>query len=48
MRDFVTNLDDDWFLYKYEAMVDQEFADLNTYLGFDVKTEAEVPKGTGK
>ena len=48
MRDFVKSLDPDWFIFKYEDMVANRFDELNRYLGFIVKTEAEVPKGTGK
>ncbi len=48
MRDFVNELGDDWFLFKYEAMVNNEFDELNTYLGFEVKVDADVPRGTGK
>lgn len=48
MRDFVNSLGADWFIFKYEDMVANRFDDLNRYLGFVVKTEAEVPKGTGK
>jgi len=48
MRKFVEGLGDDWFLFKYEDMVDKKFKALNEYLAFDVTAEAEVPKGTGK
>jgi hypothetical protein len=48
MCDFVKSLGDDWFLFKYEDMVNQQFAALNDYLGFEVQKEAEVPAGTGK
>ena len=48
MSDFVKSLGDDWFLFKYEDMVNQQFAALNDYLGFEVQKEAEVPVGTGK
>lgn len=48
MREFVASLGDDWFVFKYEDMVANRFDDLNRYLGFIVKNEAEVPKGTGK
>jgi hypothetical protein len=29
-------------------MVDKKFGALNEYLGFEIASEAEVPKGTGK
>jgi hypothetical protein len=48
MRDFVKSLGPDWFIFKYEDMVTNRFDELNRYLGFVVRTEAEVPKGTGK
>ncbi len=48
MTDFVKNLGSDWFLFKYEDMVTGKFDGINRYLGFDLKTDAEVPKGTGK
>jgi hypothetical protein len=48
MCDFVRGLGDDWFLFKYEEMVDQKFDALNDFLGFKVRDEAEVPIGTGK
>ena len=48
MADFVKKLDDDWFIFKYEDMVDKNFAALNDYLGFETETHAEVPSGSGK
>jgi hypothetical protein len=48
MRDFVKSLGDDWFLFKYEDMVNKKFDALNTYLGFKANADAEVPSGTGK
>jgi hypothetical protein len=48
MRDFVKGLGSDWFLFKYEDMVTSRFEEVNRYLGFNLKSEAEVPKGTGK
>ncbi len=48
MTEFVKSLDDDWFLFKFEDMVDQRNDALNAYLGFDIIGEAEVPSGTGK
>ena len=48
MCDFVKGLGNDWFLFKYEDMVNQKFDVLNVYLGFKVQSEAEVPIGTGK
>jgi hypothetical protein len=48
MCDFVKDLGNDWFLFRYEDMVNQKFDALNDYLGFKVRKEAEVPMGTGK
>jgi hypothetical protein len=48
MRDFVESLGDDWFMYRFEDMVDKKFDVLNTYLGFDTAADGEVPTGTGK
>jgi hypothetical protein len=48
MADFVKQLGDDWFIFRYEDMVDKNFDALNDYLGFETKTNAEVPSGSGK
>jgi hypothetical protein len=48
MHDFVLGLDDDWFLFKYEQMIDNKFDDLNNYLGFEVQKESQVPEAYGK
>ncbi|MGD8990764.1 MAG: hypothetical protein PVI00_04835 [Desulfobacterales bacterium] len=48
MAEFIKGLGNDWFLFKYEDMVNQAFDALNDYLGFEVQKEAEVPTGTGK
>jgi hypothetical protein len=48
MTEFVKTLDADWFFYKYEDMVSGRVAEINAYLGFPLKAEAEVPKGSGK
>lgn len=42
--DFIRGLDSDWFVFKYEDMIDGDFVKLNEYLGFEVKDNAEVPK----
>jgi hypothetical protein len=41
---FVGNLGSDWFTYKYEDMIKNNFRNLNNYLGFPVKADAKVPK----
>jgi len=48
MADFVKQLGDDWFIFRYEDMVDKNFDALNDYLDFETKTNAEVPSGSGK
>jgi hypothetical protein len=48
MFEFVKCLEDDWFFFTYENMVDKNFDALNSYLGFDVVKDAEVPQSTGK
>jgi hypothetical protein len=48
MSDYVRSFGDDWFLFKYEDMIEGNYDDLNNYLGFAVRNEAEVPKSTKK
>ena len=48
MCEFVRDLGEDWFLFKYEDMVNKNAEPLNQYLGFDIQEETEVPKSTGK
>jgi len=48
MHDFVKCLEDEWFFFTYENMVNKNFDGLNNYLGFNVLADAEVPKSTGK
>lgn len=48
MCDFVNQLGGDWFLFKYEDMIAKNYDALNTYLGFAVQENTEVPKNTGK
>jgi hypothetical protein len=48
MRDFVETLGSDWLIYKYEDMVQEKFERINQYLGFELKRQAEVPRGSGK
>ena len=45
---FVSELKDDWFIFKYEDLVDGNFSELNKYLGFEVKAEDNVDKHTKK
>lgn len=48
MTEFVESLDQDWFLFTYEDMIEKRFDKLNHYLGFAVAPDAEVPRSTGK
>jgi hypothetical protein len=48
MCEFVKKLGGDWFLFKYEDMVARNFDLLNSYLGFEIEADAEVPVSTGK
>ena len=48
MCQFVKTLGDDWILFKYEEMVAKDFDLLNSYLGFKIESDAEVPVSTGK
>ena len=48
MSDFVKGLGNDWFVFKYEDMIQGNFDNLNDYLGFAIKNDAEVPKSTKK
>lgn len=48
MADFVRSLGDQWFVFKYEDMVQEKLDSINRYLGFKLKRRAEVPKGSGK
>ena len=48
MHDFASNLGSDWFLFKYEDMVANNFEALNDYCGFKVQADAVVPSSSGK
>jgi hypothetical protein len=48
MGEFVNGLGNDWFIFKYEDMIQGNFDNLNDYLGFAIKNDAEVPKSTKK
>jgi hypothetical protein len=43
MCDFVTSLGSDWFVFKYEDMIDQKLDALQEYLGFKMAADASVP-----
>jgi hypothetical protein len=44
MYDFVKALGDEWFVFNYEDMVDNNFGSLEQYLGFAVSAGSEVPR----
>ena len=48
MGDFVKSLGEDWFVFTYEDMVGTKYDALNTYLGFNVQEDAEIPTSTKK
>jgi len=48
MHAFVSELGDEWHLFKYEDMIAGNFEALNEYLGFKIEADAEVPVSTGK
>ena len=48
MLKFVKILENDWFFFTFENMVANSVKDLNEYLGFEVKADAEVPSSSGK
>jgi len=37
-------MDNTWFIFKYEDLVDNNFTGLNEYLGFSIDDEAEIPE----
>ena len=37
-------IDNTWFIFKYEDLVDNNFTGLNEYLGFSIDDEAEIPE----
>jgi hypothetical protein len=48
MSDFAQSLGSDWYLFKYEDMIEKNYDGLNEYLGFAVKDDAEIPTTTKK
>jgi len=48
MSDFAESLGSDWFIFKYEDMIDKNYDGLNKYLGFEIVDEAEIPTTTKK
>jgi hypothetical protein len=48
MLEFVGNLGPDWHLFTFEQMVAKQFDELNSYIGFQVGEDTEIPYSTGK
>ena len=48
MHDFVKNLGNEWFVFRYEDMIEKNSDMLNKYLGFEIKDDAEIPLTTKK
>jgi len=48
MLKFVNILENDWFFFTFENMVENNVKDLNDYLGFEIQSNAEVPSSSGK
>jgi len=48
MTDFVKDLGNSWHLFKFENLVGLNFNDLNSYLGFEVRDEANIPSASGQ
>ena len=48
MLRFINILDEDWFFFTFENMVDNNVAALNDYLGFEIRNDAVVPSSSGK
>ncbi len=48
MSEFVRGLGDEWLVFNYEDMINSNFDSLNSYLGFDVSAESEVPRPYSK
>lgn len=46
--EFVNDLASDWFVFTFEDMVAGKFDALNSYLGFEVQADAEVPSISGR
>ena len=48
MLKFVNILDNDWFFFTFENMVNNNVEKLNDYLGFEIQSDAEVPSSSGQ
>ena len=48
MSAFAESLNSEWFIFKYEDMIEKNYDGLNEYLGFAVKDDAEIPTTTKK
>ena len=43
LYDFVKSLGKEWFIFKYEDMIEKKLDALHEYLGFHIKDDAEIP-----
>ncbi len=48
MHKFVSSLGEDWCVFKYEDMVDNNFTQLNEYLGLEIEAAANIDQSTMK
>jgi len=48
IHDFVSGLGDEWYVFKYEDLIDNNFAKLNDYLGLEIKSETNIDNSTRK
>lgn len=48
MHAFVSGLGDDWCIFKYEELVNNDFSRLNDYLGFNIKADTNIDDSTKK
>jgi hypothetical protein len=48
LSDFVKGRKNDWFVFRYEDMIQNNFEALNEYLGYEISSVAQVPTTTRK
>ncbi|MDJ0816005.1 MAG: hypothetical protein QNJ58_07365 [Desulfobacterales bacterium] len=47
-REFVKSLGNEWFIFRYEDMINKNFDALHEYLGFEIDDNAQIPSTTKK
>ena len=47
-REFVKSLGSEWFIFRYEDMINKNFDALHEYLGFEIDDNAQIPATTKK